>query len=93
MGRWAGWSAGFMAAVVSLAAMTGIARAYTPGTISTVAGDLTPAGPATNLGSGLSTSKIGVPSTVRAHYVAADGSQGVVISEADDLEEAPIATS
>ena len=30
----------------------------------------------------------GVPSTVRAHYVAADGSQGVVISEADDLEEA-----
>jgi hypothetical protein len=31
---------------------------------------------------------VGVPSTVRAHYVAADGSQGVVISEADDLEEA-----
>jgi len=30
----------------------------------------------------------GVPSTVRAHYVAADGSQGLVISEADDLEEA-----
>ena len=30
----------------------------------------------------------GVPSTVRAHYVAADGSQGIVISEADDLEEA-----
>ncbi|HET7050320.1 MAG TPA: DUF3303 family protein [Solirubrobacteraceae bacterium] len=30
----------------------------------------------------------GVPSTVRAHYVAADGSQGVVIAEADDLEEA-----
>ena len=30
----------------------------------------------------------GVPSTVKAHYVAADGSQGVVISEADDLEEA-----
>jgi hypothetical protein len=27
----------------------------------------------------------GVPSTVKAHYVAADGSQGVVISEADDL--------
>ena len=30
----------------------------------------------------------GVPSTVKAHYVAADGSQGVVIAEADDLEEA-----
>jgi hypothetical protein len=30
----------------------------------------------------------GVPSTTRAHYVAADGSQGVVIAEADDLEEA-----
>ena len=30
----------------------------------------------------------GVPSTVQSHYVAADGSQGVVISEADDLEEA-----
>ena len=30
----------------------------------------------------------GVPSTVKAHYVAADGSHGVVISEADDLEEA-----
>jgi hypothetical protein len=30
----------------------------------------------------------GVPSTVRAHYVPADGSQGVVISETDDLEEA-----
>ena len=30
----------------------------------------------------------GVPSTVRAHYVAADGSHGLVISEADDLEEA-----
>jgi hypothetical protein len=30
----------------------------------------------------------GVPSTVRAHYVAADGSQGLVISEASDLEEA-----
>jgi Domain of unknown function (DUF3303) len=30
----------------------------------------------------------GVPSTVKAHYVAADGSQGVVISEANDLEEA-----
>ena len=30
----------------------------------------------------------GVPSTVKAHYVAADGSQGVVINEADDLEEA-----
>ena len=30
----------------------------------------------------------GVPSTVKAHYVAADGSQGVVISETDDLEEA-----
>ena len=33
-------------------------------------------------------SEKGVPSTVKAHYVAADGSQGVVISEADDLEEA-----
>jgi Domain of unknown function (DUF3303) len=30
----------------------------------------------------------GVASTVTAHYVAADGSQGLVISEADDLEEA-----
>ena len=30
----------------------------------------------------------GVPSTVKAHYVAADGSQGVVVAEADDLEEA-----
>jgi hypothetical protein len=30
----------------------------------------------------------GVPSTVKAHYVAADGSQGLVIAEADDLEEA-----
>ena len=30
----------------------------------------------------------GVPSTVQAHYVAADGSQGLVISEADDLQEA-----
>ena len=30
----------------------------------------------------------GVPSTVRAHYVAADGSSGLVISEANDLEEA-----
>ncbi len=30
----------------------------------------------------------GVPSTVKAHYVAADGSQGVVLAEADDLEEA-----
>ena len=30
----------------------------------------------------------GVPSTVKAHYVAADGSHGVVIAEADDLEEA-----
>jgi hypothetical protein len=29
----------------------------------------------------------GVASTVTAHYVAADGSQGLVISEADDLEE------
>ena len=27
----------------------------------------------------------GVPSTARAHYVAADGSHGVVIAEADDL--------
>jgi len=33
-------------------------------------------------------SEKGVPSTVRAHYVAADGSQGIVISEADDLQEA-----
>lgn len=33
-------------------------------------------------------SEKGVPSTVKAHYVAADGSQGIVISEADDLEEA-----
>jgi hypothetical protein len=30
----------------------------------------------------------GVPSTVQAHYVAADGSQGVVIAESDDLQEA-----
>ena len=30
----------------------------------------------------------GVPSTVKAHYVAADGSQGVVIADANDLEEA-----
>jgi uncharacterized protein DUF3303 len=30
----------------------------------------------------------GVPSTLKEHYVAADGSQGVLISEADDLEEA-----
>ncbi len=30
----------------------------------------------------------GVPSTVKAHYVAADGSQGLVIAEADDLQEA-----
>jgi hypothetical protein len=29
----------------------------------------------------------GVPSTVKAHYVAADGSHGVVIQETDDLEE------
>lgn len=33
-------------------------------------------------------SKEGVPSTVRAHYLSADGSRGVVISEADDLQEA-----
>jgi Domain of unknown function (DUF3303) len=33
-------------------------------------------------------SKEGVPSTVTAHYVAADGSQGLVIMEADDLQEA-----
>ena len=33
-------------------------------------------------------SEKGVASTVKAHYVAADGSCGVVISEADDLEEA-----
>ena len=33
-------------------------------------------------------SEKGVPSTVKAHYVAADGSQGIVIAEADDLEEA-----
>jgi Domain of unknown function (DUF3303) len=33
-------------------------------------------------------SEKGVPSTVRAHYLAADGSQGLVISEANDLEEA-----
>ena len=32
-------------------------------------------------------SKEGVPSTVKAHYVAADGSQGVVIQETDDAEE------
>ena len=30
----------------------------------------------------------GTPSTVKAHYVAADGSQGVLIAETDDLEEA-----
>jgi len=30
----------------------------------------------------------GVPSAVKAHYVSADGSQGLVISETDDLEEA-----
>ncbi len=30
----------------------------------------------------------GVPSTVTAHYLSADGSQGLVISEADDLQEA-----
>jgi uncharacterized protein DUF3303 len=30
----------------------------------------------------------GVPSTAKAHYVAADGSQGLVISQADDLQEA-----
>ena len=29
----------------------------------------------------------GAPSGTQAHYVAADGSQGVVILEADDLEE------
>jgi Domain of unknown function (DUF3303) len=29
----------------------------------------------------------GVPSGTQAHYVAADGSQGVVILESDDLEE------
>ena len=33
-------------------------------------------------------SEKGVPSTVRAHYLSADGSQGLVISEADDLQEA-----
>ena len=33
-------------------------------------------------------SEQGVPSTVRAHYLSADGSQGLVISEADDLQEA-----
>ena len=33
-------------------------------------------------------SKEGVPSTVRAHYLSADGSRGLVISEADDLQEA-----
>ncbi|MGN6167129.1 MAG: hypothetical protein ACTHQQ_03035, partial [Solirubrobacteraceae bacterium] len=33
-------------------------------------------------------SEKGVPSTVKAHYVAAGGSQGIVIAEADDLEEA-----
>ncbi len=33
-------------------------------------------------------SEHGVPSDVKAHYVAADGSHGVVISEGDDLEEA-----
>jgi hypothetical protein len=30
----------------------------------------------------------GVLSTVKAHYAAPDGSHGVVIAEADDLEEA-----
>ena len=30
----------------------------------------------------------GVPSAVQAHYVAADGSQGVIVSDADDLQEA-----
>ncbi len=29
----------------------------------------------------------GVPAGTQAHYVAADGSQGVVILEADDLQE------
>jgi hypothetical protein len=29
----------------------------------------------------------GVPSGVKAHYVAADGSGGLVIAEADELEE------
>ena len=33
-------------------------------------------------------SKEGVPSTVRAHYLSADGTRGLVISEADDLQEA-----
>ncbi len=33
-------------------------------------------------------SKEGVPSTVKAHYLATDGSRGLVISEADDLQEA-----
>ncbi len=33
-------------------------------------------------------SEKGVPSTVKAHYVAADGSQGIVIAESDDVEEA-----
>jgi Domain of unknown function (DUF3303) len=33
-------------------------------------------------------SEKGVPSTVTAHYIAADGSQGLVISEANDLQEA-----
>ncbi len=32
-------------------------------------------------------SEHGVPSGVKAHYVAADGSHGVVIAEADDLNE------
>ena len=31
--------------------------------------------------------KKGVPSGAQAHYVAADGSQGVVILETDDLQE------
>lgn len=30
----------------------------------------------------------GVPSTVKAHYMSTDGSRGLVISEADDLQEA-----
>ena len=33
-------------------------------------------------------SEKGVPPTVKAHYVSTDGSHGLVISEADDLEEA-----
>jgi hypothetical protein len=32
--------------------------------------------------------KEGVPSGVKAHYVSADGSGGIVIAETDDLEEA-----